>query len=126
VVLAAAAVSMGTLWAFIVVCVASARSNYRVLVERDSSFAFRWSWAIIAVGAIAGRSVAGSWQGGSAMFSDYAHWVWPVGIIVASEIALARTLPPQHGMKLRFIDVTAALLYQAGTIAYIAALGVPK
>lgn len=125
VVLGAAAVSMGTLWVFIVACIAAVRANYRVLVERDNSFAFRWSWAIVAVGAIAGRSVAGTWHGAPAMFSDYAHWVWPAGIILASEIALGWIVPPQHGNRLRMIDCTAALLYQAGAVAYIVALGIP-
>ena len=56
-----------------------------VTVERDAATGLRAASMLVACGAIFGRAVAGTWQGGDALLADFARLGWPASLIVAAE-----------------------------------------
>jgi hypothetical protein len=126
VVLLCAGLSVGTLCVFLLIHAGLGRSIYRVLVERDMALAVRLAGALIAVGLIAGRSVAGTWISTASTLDDFARHVWPVGLVLAVELLIAAFRAARTGPANRLNGILLGVLYVAGAALYLCSLGMPK
>lgn len=97
-----------------------------VTVERDTAAGIRLGALLVAAGLILGRGVAGDWVSLPAMWRDLVVVGWPVIPLFALATLLERGLRPNQNHPSRTVvaaGVSPAVLYLAGTIAYVVYLG---
>jgi uncharacterized membrane protein YjfL (UPF0719 family) len=100
-------------------------SEERITVDHDAGAALRVAAVAIAVGIVAGRSVAGDWVSIEATMRDFAAVGWPLVPLVVVGIVNERLTPPAYAEAgaWRSVIFTAVLLFAAG--AYVDELGTP-
>lgn len=121
-----AVLSGGILWAGLSLHVLISRTMYRVLVGRDSGLAVRFGAMLIAIGLVAGRSVAGTWTGYDAAFTDCAQHGLPALLLVGVDLAVDWAVSERAPGGPTLVDAMFSFAYLAGAIVYVVFLGMPK
>ena len=125
VVIISAMLSMGSLFALALLHVASARTVYRILVDRERGTAFRFGCLLIGCGLVLGRSVAGDWIDLGSTLADFGRRAWPAAIMVLLDIIVARVLLSREPDGNIAADRAFGVLYILMGAVFVAALGMP-
>lgn len=125
VVLFCALLSLGALFAILVLHAAIAHTLYRVLVDRDVGAAFRAGCMLVACGICLGRAAGGTWSGVGAAFTDFGHYGWPAAALGAVDAVAGRTTRASAPDRTATIDIVAGLSEIALAAAYVGAVGIP-
>lgn len=126
VVVFAAGLASGALFAAWMLLEMTTRVSETVTVDRDTAAGLRLAGFLIACGLILGRSVAGDWESADATVNDFALAAWPVIVLVvvaAIVERVARPTPATPRPPLVPYGIVPALLYIAGALYQLQRLG---
>jgi hypothetical protein len=125
-VLYCAALSSGALILMWAVLESVAQLHELVTIDRHVPTGLRLGAFLAASGAVLGRAVAGDWTGIDAALYDFITMGWPVLIILALELAVAKTVRPRNDRpseNLMLAGVIPAGFYLVAAAFYIHRVG---
>jgi uncharacterized membrane protein YjfL (UPF0719 family) len=128
VVVASATLSTSTLVAVWWLLHRVARVPERITVDRDMATGVRMFALTVAVGAVAGRAVAGDWRGYGDLFVSFAKAGWPAGVLAALAAVieqLAAPTPERPRPSVLVYGLPPAAVYVGTAVLTVAALGLP-
>jgi len=98
-----------------------------ITVDRDQGAGLRLAGALIGLGIILGRAVAGDWHSVKATLADFANAGWPAIALVVVAVLIERFLKPvpdRTPPPVPFDGIIPAVAYVACAAAYVGLIGV--
>ena len=125
VVLFCSLLSLGALFALLVLHGAIARTAYRILVDRDAGTAARVGCMLVACGICLGRAVGGTWHGLEGTLGDFGRYGWLAPVICALDLAIVKSARWRAPIASLPVDLSIGLIHLALAVAYVQVVGAP-